>query len=430
MSDRIFFICVVLIKLFVLLVSLVLLGQGHFFWGDSLTYIHSAESLLEEGVYGDARRTPLYPLLLAFFLGLSKSYGIVLLLGLQVVVAAYSAVLVRRIAALFVKKPYPLLAAMLFAFEPLGAIINMLVLAETFLVFFLLVFAWYFLSYYKNPSRNTLIASAVALAAAVWTKPVAAYLVVIPLCFLIFVLKKKRPAALYAAIYCAAILPWVFFVYSHFHFFGISAQGENNACGYMLTSVFSTEYRTDPSDMDASLFPSAFTQARASCTGTLSSIRIALQYPESFGKTLFLSTLSMLTNEGYAILFQNAPEESLKAHHNYLTLAVFADAHWYTKIKGAVGELRPRELFIVGAGKLFWIVITLLAIGGAYRSIADRDKRWQALFLLAIVFYFISITVISTGYGVGARLRYPINPFLFIVASIGLASAVAKMRAR
>ncbi len=407
-----------------------LFGQDHFFWGDSFTYIHSAESLLEEGVYDDARRTPLYPLLLAFFLWLSKSYGVAILLGLQVVAAAYSAVLVRRIAALFTKDPYPLLAAILFALEPLGAIMNILVLAETFLMLFLLIFIWHFLIYYKNPSRHTLIVAAVALAAAVWTKPVAAYLFIVPLGFLVFVLRKKQHVVLYTGIYCAAILPWILFVYSHFHFLGISAQGENNACGYMLTSVFSTEYRTDPSDMDASLFPSAFTQARASCTGTLSSIRIALQYPESFAKTLLLSTASMFTNEGYAILFQGAPEESLKAHHNYLTPAVFADAHWYMKIRGAAAELRPRELFIVVVGKLFWMAVTLLSMAGAYWSIIDRDERWQALFLLVVVLYFVSITVISTGYGVGARLRYPINPFLFIFASVGFAGVVAKMRIR
>ena len=68
---------------------------------------------------------------------------------------------------------------------------------------------------------------------------------------------------------------------------------------------------------------------------------------------------------------------------------------------------------------MLWFFAALLSIVGALHLLLRR-RSLDGLLLVLFALYIIGATTISTGYGVGARLRYPIDPILIIFAAIGI----------
>ena len=95
---------------------------------------------------------------------------------------------------------------------------------------------------------------------------------------------------------------------------------------------------------------------------------------------------------------------------------VLLGGDWRANVASALRELAPHELLVIFGLKLFWLVVLALAVVGAART----RRRGDVLFLLLIAVYLVSVTVLSTAFGVGARLRYPIEPFMFILAALAL----------
>lgn len=412
------FLLVAILKVALVLGVFYWFGQEKFMWGDSVTYRDLAQKVVLGEGYGDPNRTPLYVFLLSGLMSFSD-HAILFMALAQALASAGIALLVWRIGAPLIGSHSAIAAALFIVFEPLNAIFNLLIMPETFLLLFLLFFIYFFLRYIKTHARYDLVVSVFFLALTVWTKPVTTYLFIVPL-FIMIIQRRLQDAILFLVIVSLLVTPWVIHNRIVFGEYFISAHGDASVCGYLLTSIFSTEYGTDPSNMDQNLFPESFKNARLRCSSTISGLKIAVfEHPRSFAKTFILSSLSYVTNEGYSVLFQKAPGESIKAHHNYLTPAVFADANWQRHIREAAREIGIQKLAIIAVGKLFWLLVALFALCGVYRLFYDPSRRDAAVFLALIVVYFVFVSVISTGYGVGARLRYPIEPILLIFAFVG-----------
>ncbi len=396
-------------------------GQEKFLWSDSGVYVDLGQKIAGVGLYDDPIRTPLYPLLISIFLALSSGYGLLVFMIFQAFISSLSTALVYKIVQMFSRgSRMAFIAAAIFAFEPLAFLLNSILYPEAFLLFFLLLFVYMFLQYQEKAENKYLLYSALALTLAVWTKPVASYLWIVPVVILILG-KKYRASVMYALIVFIALLPLLFFNVYRFRFLGISQHGEGNVCGYFLTSVYSTQFGTDPSDMNVNLFPSEFLDAQKRCfhnTDTILSVFV--KYPQSFTKAIFLSTASMVSNDGYTSFFYD-PARASKAHHNYLTPVVFADKDWKTKIPRAASELSFWQFAIVILGKVFWLSLFFTAVIGAWKGFTNKTTRASFLFLILCTLYFIVVTVLSTGYGVGARLRYPIMPLELIFTAYLLA---------
>ncbi|MEK7630430.1 MAG: glycosyltransferase family 39 protein [Patescibacteria group bacterium] len=419
MFERKIFWLVVAIRIAVLIGIVVIFGADRLLWSDSFVYRDLAQSIASGMRYTDSLRTPLYPIVLSLFVGWG-AWGLATIVAVQAFLAALTSVFIFRIARWFVR-PYPAAAAaVLFAAEPLSILLGALILPETFLLFFLVLFCYWFMRGYREERSLFLAYSAIALGCAILVKPVALYLWVIPVAFLLYA-KHTRQALVYGGLIFALVLPWMVHNKLVFNTFAVTTHDTVSVCGYLLTSVFASEFGKDPSNMDVAIFPPKFLDAQARCTSSSMGIRIAMfEYPASFIKTMMLSSAAFLTNEGYGAFFQKAPEESIKAHHNYLTPVVFADVQWRRNIVGAARELSVPELLAVLGGKLFWVIVCLLAFMGMYSALRDFDMRPYALFLILVLLYFIGITVLSTAFGVGARLRYPITPILFVFAVLCL----------
>ena len=123
-------------------------------------------------------RTPGYPLLLTAGLLLHRLELVTILL--QILLSCFTVYMVYRTAQLWFKRTEPsIIAAALYAIEPLSILYTSQLLTET--LFAALVMVWlYFLSRYVNQHLlRDLLVSGVALAASVYVRPIGYFLPVI-----------------------------------------------------------------------------------------------------------------------------------------------------------------------------------------------------------------------------------------------------------
>ncbi|MEK7576477.1 MAG: glycosyltransferase family 39 protein [Patescibacteria group bacterium] len=435
-QERALFFFVLSIKILFLIGFLVLFGASRLEWADSQTYNELGINVFRGLGYGhmqidslrlvpDLQFPPLYPIILAFF-HLYFPHGFVVLSIVQAIIAAFSTVLIYRIGKEIMTNDAAVATALLFSFEPLTALTHILMMPETFFVFLLLVSIYFFIKLIDSYSAREVFISAGSLGVALYVKPVALYLAVL---FVLLLATRHLwgAAILYAVLVGVLLCPWVLRNGYMGGSYVFSTHSTNAVCGYFVFSVFATEYHTDPSNMDAALLPSSFKSTLTECHGILSGVMItAFRYPISFIKTIVLSSVAFLSNEGYAIFFQDQLN-TIKRHNNYLTPTVFVMHDWQSKIVGAISAINPLQLIIILLGKLFWACIIALSFVGGLDLLRRRKITHGAVFLVVIV-YFIAAAVLGVGYAAGARLRIPIHPFLFILAGCGIASLRSESR--
>lgn len=420
--ERKFFLSVVGAKILLLILFLLIFGPARLIWSDSTVYITLGENIFSGrgfvSIFGtpNAVRTPFYPLLVGFFLTYVP-YGLVAVSLLQAFADGVSAILLFRIAGRFISVRAAAAVALFFLFEPLSLVLHIFILPEAFLVLLVLAFTYLFLRYLGDTRRTrSLVGAALALGGAILTKPIALYLFLVPIGWLL-VHKQLRHTLVFALVVLVIVVGWMGRNYAVFGRLDVSNDDVGNLCGYELPAVFATKHSRDSSNWDAVFFLPDFLNAHQRCVSTFSALRILLlEEPIAFAKTSALSAVAFMTNEGYAPFFERPGMPSLKIHNNYLTPAVFTNADWREKIAAAAGALRPWELAVVIAARVYWVLVTVGACVGMWLLIV-RKKTPHAGLLAAIVFYIVVATVVSTGYGVGARLRHPAAPFLLIFAA-------------
>jgi len=303
---------------------------------------------------------------------------------------------------------------------------HLLIMPETFLLMFLLLFVYYFLEYIEKKNRLDFIISASSLALAMYTKPIAVYLLALPFLVLVFQKKGVLKAFSMVGIIMLLLSPWMLRNYRVAGVFDVTTDDVGNLCSWELAGILATRYKIDSSDFTAIYVHPEYERALEKCTGTFAAFKMFItDYPKDFAVTTAISAASMLTNEGYSAFFEPPPDEQVKIHHNYLTPAVLTNSDWKDRVREASRELSRGELFAVIAGKVFWAFVAFFAFCGVLMGFL-RSRSVAFWVLLLFVLYFILATTTTTAYGVGSRLRFPINPFLIIFAFYGLSQLIQK----
>lgn len=452
------FVCAA--KIFILGVFLIVFGEGRLLWADSSLYLDLGRNIWLGNGFGvtasdgtavlNTRFMPLYPAVAGFFS--LVPHGLIFLSLVQAAIAAGIAVFVYKIGLFFLPRRWALGTALIVSFEPLISAMHILMMPETVFVFFLTGFLYFFLEYiqlsfprkwesseiqqildprFRGDDKSgwkTLLLSLVALLLAAYTKPAALYLSVLPVLFLIFAKRQYARAGLFAIVFALAFIPWMARNAAVGGSFTVTNDDIGNICGWTLHGVLATKYRGDPTDWNTTWNSPELLRAQEKCTSPVAALRLFLmEYPGPFVKTMVLSSLSLLTNDGYSVFFEKPQEEQIKPHHNFLTPAVFANADWWEKFIAAAREYSSLELIIIGAGKIFWLAVSLSALWGVFLLLRRPHERVPALFLFIVILYFVSAIIFSTAYGAGARLRYPIDAPLLIFAAYGIVHAVRKI---
>ena len=432
------------VKLLALIVFLVLFGEGRLIWSDTHTFLDLGRNIFLGNGYSqtiintetgaitykpNTIWTPLYSLVLGFF-DVLIPYGLILVSVLQAFAAAGIAYYMYRLFRYLLPKWYAVIGALFLSFEPIIMATNIVLMRESFFLLFLLGFFVYFFDYDRGGERNNLIKASLMLALAVYTKPVALYLTIFVGIYMLIRTRKFTPVLLFAGILFATFLPWMIRNHAVAGTYALTTDGVNNICTWGLSGVLAAQYRVDSSNWDTTRTLPDYESVRARCTSTARVVGIFLtEYPGAFIASNTLSALAMLTNDGYTVFFERAPEDQVKIHHNYLTPVVFTNYDWPERIQGALEELSGIEITAIVLGKLMWISINILALIGFIYAITKKRSA-MAVFLLFVILYFVAATTISTGLGVGSRLRYPINPFLVLYALYAVMVFVEMMRRR
>lgn len=443
LSHKLFF-GVLIAKIILVIAFVGIFGQQRLIWSDSSAYLSIGRNIFSGYGFSSSGgtppvftpntiRTPLYPFLVGFF-DRFVPHGLVAVSLLQTALAAFAAILIYQLSLRFLSPPWALGVALLASFEPLTSVIHILIMPEIFLLVFVLLFLISFVRYLDEQRITDLLFSALWLGIATMTKPVALYLFFIPLFFLTkdyifsYVRSEKRNnyfwrISIFLGIIVLLLLPWMARNYVTTGIVGVTTDDAANICGWTLSGILATKYRLDSSNFDILYTHPEYQEQIKRCTSTSAALKLfAADYPIDFVKTMLLSSIAMLTNEGYAAFFEKVPPEEIrfaewkapvKIHHNYLTPAVFTNYDWSARFAAAIKELRPFELVVVAVGKVFWLFIFFFAIFGAWQLVI-KQRSTHALFLLFVVGYFVAAAVITNAYGVGARLRFPISPLLLL----------------
>ncbi len=144
-------------------------------------------------------------------------------------------------------------------------------------------------------------------------------------------------------------------------------------------------------------------------------IQYILKHPLLFLKIHFLSFLPFFGGDGYFSAFSAIfPEiESDRLITDW-------GGNLY-EFKGYFNQVVAEQKFTIFiVGKLFRIIIIIFFISGILEWFKNyRTYRMTLTFLLLIIYYF----ALATGIGSYSRFRFPVDPYIYIIAAFGLDSA-------
>jgi len=221
-------------------------GAQNLFESDLLDYFILAQSLLHgsfsyNGV-PNLGRTPGYPLLLApaVWSGHVIAFGILE----NIALAVLSAWMLWRVAEyLFPGTAVATWAVLLYCFEPVGFLYSTLLLSESLFCALFLLFVWLIIRFLHEPSSRTLVAAALVLGAATYTRPVTLYLAVwlIPF-FLLFprglpLRQRLLKTAAFGAAFAISVAPWFVRNAAVADYRGFASIGEVGLYFYSAASV-------------------------------------------------------------------------------------------------------------------------------------------------------------------------------------------------
>lgn len=194
---------------------------------DSFSYLNPAKSLLYDFTYSTnaasnipaLHRTPVYPLFLAFSLGISKG-SLLFCAVFSAVISSLTLIPLYLSARMFLKEKYAVIAASLYLLHPTVFAIFPLIISDTLFVFFTSFTMYFFLSFLQKRFLYLLLVCAGTASLAVLTRPLMLFWC-FPAIFVLFFLpafpvkKKMFHSLLFLLIF--ALLP-TFWLLRNYHY--------------------------------------------------------------------------------------------------------------------------------------------------------------------------------------------------------------------
>ncbi len=169
---------------------------------DSWTYLKAAHSLIDQGLFfsdgsPEIFRTPGYPIFL--IPGILMGYPEIFTVLTQCALSCVTVYLVFLTSQeLFRNYKIALVAAILYAFEPLSNLYVAVLLTETLFTFFIMIFVYQFAVYIRTERLRTLFSGCVFLIASIYVRPASYYLPAFVALFIVFLglVTRKNPKKL------------------------------------------------------------------------------------------------------------------------------------------------------------------------------------------------------------------------------------------
>ena len=429
-----------LLRLGVMIVAFFLTGTKVMTQGDTASYLEPGRNLIEHGAFTTAGapetdRTPGYPLF-AMFSGMVFD-NVLLTVVVQVAVALVSLLLVWRIAdRIFPKSHAGVMAAWLFAIEPLSITYTVRVMPETVFVLLLLLCIEGVLIFLETARLKVLGVAGLVLAAATFVRPISYYLGFALALGIAFTAPRQRGLWWKApAVFLVAFLPWL--------------------AGWQMRNKIETGYSGFSSIVETNLyfFQSAEVSAEVQHI-SLGEEQKRLGYL-SAGDYLAAHPEQVNWTETQKLKFMRSQSVQILAAHPWIYLrshvagvGVVALTPCATELlqlfraypmddamphrivnEGIVASLEkvlanhPGVMIAMGLLEVF---LLLLYLSAARACLAAGIENLAMITVVGIVFYFL---LISGGAQAVGRYRLPVMPLLCILAAGGVAlSRQTKLR--
>ena len=410
---------------------------------DTGTYLQPAAELLATGTFStngvpEIMRTPGYPLLLAIGLKLGHVEGVTILL--QILLSCLTCYLVYSITKqVFEQESAAVCAAFLFSIEPLSVLHSCLLLSDTLFVFFLVAALERLIRACQQGQLRHWLLSGLALAAAVYTRPVG-YFLPLGLMFVLLtwaIVKKERKLLLNTALFCLMTMSLIGFwqvrntlatgyagfsttseiVLYFYHSGAVKAQQQGvpfyqvvEQLGYYDSDIYFRHHPEQQTWLPAQRY--AYLRSEG--------VKSLLQTPGLYAQIYGRGILVMLLDPGvveYLKLFQQYRKSDR-------VLNVMAQQGMMGAAQRVVSE-NPSLIFWGGLLGLLLLSFYLFSFIGL-SSTTLRTNLPLGL-LLSTCFYFI---LVSGGIVAVSRFRAPLMPFMSVFAGQGLIVLLAWRRSK
>jgi len=417
----------VALRVALLAATLVRTGTGIITSGDTASYLEPGRNLLLHGrfltgVLPEIDRTPGY----ALFLAVVSLPGVAAAALVQVILSAFTVVLVWRLArAVFDDDRIPLTAAWLFAFEPVSIIYSVRLMPETFYLALLLLSLERMVVFLRGRCLRTLAASGLWLAAATFVRPVSYYLPV-ALALGLFAMMMRLPGLRWKApaVLLLSVVPWlaVWQVRNLLEtgYGGFSSIVVRNLYFYQAAEVAARVEHRFFSDVQSALgYPDeqAYFARHPEQTDWSQARRVAFMGSEAHRiLAAHPGTVLKVQLEGSAVVaFTPCAADLLRllgAYPKDGPRRVVNEGPLRSAIR--IAQVHPWEAALMAALELALLGYYLLAARGALSRSARREVLWL---LIGVSLYFLAV---SGGAQAVGRFRLPVMPAVWVFAAAGL----------
>ncbi len=419
----------------------------YFFTYDSDGYVIRATNLLQYGAFSgdtepplapDLKRTPIYPLLLAGVLGLSRQITAIIvlqiLLGSLTVLFAYLMARELRFSA-----RAGLLAALLLAVEPVSVLLTNQLLSETLFTMALTAGIWLLVCYWRREKLGWLVASAIVLALTALTKPIAMFLPLALLPLFALARSKERLRAVFTAglifVVISGVLTfsWAYRNHRVGGVFTLSTIADTNLYYYRAQAVLAQAENLNADtartrlvdEIESAAGQRSLTEGERLALQRRVALEILSKHPGLTVSTMVKGSARLLFDPGYTLVCTLLDLETT-SFECFPGTATMLEANVLQKALDKVFDMTfVQQLTLLGSMVLLGVLYLGAALGMVFLAL---ERNWTALGLLLVVsLYFL---ILSAGAESTYRFRAPIIPFFAVLAGAGYDSLLTRVQAR
>ncbi len=403
---------------------LLTMGQNGFVFGpngDALEYVTLAKNILHNGQFSLSSeppfspnnfRVPLYPLILLVFGAGSGVYIFAVLF--QILCSVVLILVVFKFAQRFFNKSVAIISAGFVAFEPNMIYWPLQLITESMFTFLLFISIYGICVWLYDKKFHVYFWSIFILGIATLIRQVSyPLLFLIPLLSCVATMRQGiilgcRYFITGLAIGFLVISPWfvrnkiVFDSFSYGPSFAV-----RGVIGKYVEAYVGIKYHQSVSEKYGSM-PLFIEDNTHFMLNT--AIDMVVSDPLIVAHIALMSGIPFFFSDGWFTIIRSLnPKFELGAF----------DKTWSGGLQGLLNLVRMYNetgagIFIVA--KIVYAIFSTLALWGLVKGLLDTKTRLISFYLLLIISFFW----IGSGLGSYARFRYPIEPFLFIFASLGL----------
>jgi hypothetical protein len=417
----------VVVRLLLLGAALMRTGSGVIASGDTASYLEPGRNLLLHGRFitggvPEIGRTPGYPLFLALFSLVGPATAALA----QVLLSAFTVLLVWRLArAVFAEARVALMAAWLFAFEPVSVIYSVRLLPETLFLALMLLSLERLAVFLRGRNLWVLTQAGLWLAAATFVRPVSYYLPA-ALALGLFAALARVPSLRWKApaVLLLSVLPWlaVWQLRNQIEtgFSGFSSIVARNLYFYQAAEVEARVAHRSFMEVQRGLgYPdeqsylarhpeqAGWDQARRLAFMRSEAERVLRAYP---------GTALTVQLEGSAVVaFTPCAAELLRMLNAYPLdgpKRVVDEGPLRSAMR--LAHTHPGAAAVMAALEMVLLGLYVLAARGALCGCVRREALWL---LLGVSLYFLAV---SGGAQAVGRYRLPVMPVICVFAAAGL----------